>query len=225
VSRWLYPFERRLAWESRRLWAIVAIIAYFVLELLDRTLFHALYVGRGLIKQEQLSEIEAARNAYEQGPGVMMVKNTGYLPVWIAIGAALGLARRAMDGVRLIAAAAVAGGAADLLKPLIGRVRPCFTGGRHMYRHAAGWDDAKISYGMASSHGAVAFGAAFMVLFLYGRAGWVAMVLAAGCGLERMAAGAHFATDVYVGAALGYASARFLRPGGWYGTRAGLLLP
>jgi membrane-associated phospholipid phosphatase len=75
--------------------------------------------------------------------------------------------------------------------------------------------------GLPSSHAAVAFAAGFMVWFVYPRAGPVALAVAAGCGLTRMLAGAHFGTDVFVAGVVGYAIARLLRPGGWAGHRKG----
>ena len=115
----------------------------------------------------------------------------------------------------------LAGAAAEILKPLVGRIRPMFTDGRHLFRHVTGLTDDQISYGMASSHAAVAFGAAFAILFVYGGPGWVALAVAAGCGVTRMMTGAHFATDVYIAAVLGYAFARVVCPR----EREGLLLP
>ena len=219
MSRWLFKFERGLAWERGRRWAIAILAGYLVLYWVDRAIFHWSYVGAGMDKDAA----QGAREAFEGRLWAQMLRLTGYLPVWLAVGAVLAVSRRAMDGLRIVAAAALGGGLAEVLKPLVGQVRPRFTDGVHMFRHATDFADSEISYGMASSHVGVAFGAACTLVFLYGRAGWAAVVLAAGCGVERVMAGSHFATDVYVAALLGYASARLVRPGGWTGQ--GPMLP
>jgi len=213
MSGWLFTFERRLAWERRRRWAIALLGAYLVLYWLDRALFHRLYVGG------------AGRGAFEAMGPAAMAKSAGYLPVWLALGATLALVRRGADGARVAGAAALGGALAEALRPVVAQVRPLYTDGVHRFGHAPGFADGQISFGMPSSHAGVAFGAACMLVFLYGRAGLVAAAVAAGCGVERMMAGSHFATDVYVGALLGYASARLLRPGGWRGRHRGLMLP
>ena len=238
MSTWLYPFERRVRWDKRRRLFIALIVGYFIVWLLDRVLFRALFVGRGINESDPLKRLtlyDDARRSFENKDWVETLRAAGYLPVWIAVGVALLLAfrpwrmisptpaaaRRAWGGLLVVVAAAIAGGLAEALKPLVGRLRPLFTEGRHIFRHVEGIPDERLSYGMASSHAGVAFGAAFALLFLYGPPGWVAIVVAAGCGLTRMMAGAHFATDVYVAAALGYAAARLLIPR----EREGLLLP
>ncbi len=231
MSRWLYPFERQALWQRRRRLAIVLLVGFVVLSLLDRSLYHWLFAGAGL----ELDAIDAVRRSQEGKDAVAALRTAGYLPAWIAVGAALliaarpwrreGLkgdgARRAWGGLLVILSAALAGGVADAIKPVIGRVRPMFSDGRHLFWRVEGIPDDRISYGMASSHAAVAFGAAFAILFLYGRPGWVALAIAAGCGVTRMMSGAHFATDVYVAAVLGYAFARLLVPR----EQEGLLLP
>jgi membrane-associated phospholipid phosphatase len=143
--------------------------------------------------------------------------------MWLVVALVLAAAGRLADGVRIAAGAALGGIFAEALKPVVGQVRPHLVEGAHRYWRVEGVEG--LSYGMASSHAAVAFGAAWGIVFLYGRAGWIVLGLAAACALERMMAGAHFATDVYVGAVLGYAGARLVRAGGWAGVREGLLVP
>jgi membrane-associated phospholipid phosphatase len=213
MSRWLFKFERGLLWEQVRRWAIAVLAVYLVLYWTDRGVFHWLYVGA------------ASRGEFEARGWAAMLKSAGYLPVWMAVGAVLALLGRGADGARVVGAAALGGALAEALRPIVGQVRPMFTDGAHVYQHSRLLDGVPISFGMASSHAGVAFGAACALAFLYGRAGLVALVLAAGCGVERMMAGSHFATDIYVGALLGYASARLVRPGGWRGIAEGLVLP
>jgi len=63
---------------------------------------------------------------------------------------------------------------------------------------------------MASSHTAVAFGAAAMLARLFPGARIVWYGVAAGCALTRVASGAHFMSDVVVGALLGWLAAWML---------------
>lgn len=142
------------------------------------------------------------------------LRGVGFLPTWLAIGGAIILAgghkRASRAGALLIASPAIAGGLAELLKPIVARYRPEFAEGVHKYHVST--DPSSGPYGFASSHAAVAFGAAFMLLFVYPRAGVLALLLAAGCAWTRILSGAHFASDVVAGIVIGYACARLLRP-------------
>ncbi len=53
-------------------------------------------------------------------------------------------------------------------------------------------------------HGAVAFGAAFMLWRLHPRAAPVWMALACGCGATRVLSRAHFVSDVVASAFVGF---------------------
>jgi len=215
MTSWSSPYERRMR-RRRRISTLAALLAVFlVLYWLDRSLFHWLYVGDG----EPVRKLEL-RDWYRT------LRVTGTLWPWLFIGAAMWLysrggkarGRAAWAEARILAAAAVAGGVAEFLQMLTGRLRPNATDGLHVYR---GWDrfTNTSGLGLPSSHAAVAFAAAFMVAFIYPRAGVVAVLAAMGCGLSRMLAGAHFATDVFVAAVVGYAMARLIRPGGWRGDK------
>ena len=71
----------------------------------------------------------------------------------------------------------------------------------------------------------MAFGAAFMVWFLWPAAGLVALLGAGLCGLTRLMAGGHFLSDVLGAALVGYAMSRLMRPGSWRGGDRGPFLP
>jgi membrane-associated phospholipid phosphatase len=149
------------------------------------------------------------------------LRAVGYLPTWLAVGGALALAsvpisrasfapaaaRRArVAGLAIVASALASGLAAEVAKRLVGRVRPSGDNANHFKPFLSAFtDDSNLS--MPSSHAAVAFGAAWMVWRLAPAPGALALVLAAGCGLTRLLVGAHYATDVLVGAAIGYAAA------------------
>jgi undecaprenyl-diphosphatase len=96
---------------------------------------------------------------------------------------------------------------AELLKLVMRRHRPSpVNDGQHVYD----WFGPHVEgrgLGLASSHTAVAFGAAAILWMWSPRAGVLAGLLACGCAMTRMFAGAHFLSDVYAGAVLGWLGA------------------
>jgi membrane-associated phospholipid phosphatase len=235
MSRWHSPRERGMIWQRRRRITIVLLTVLLLLLLLDRTFYHALYIGPDPVDLKRL----------EEAGWYQMFRVVGYLPTWIFIGLAMflqGLAAAPSlrapvsgnDGSRsvtlwagplIVASAALSGLIADVVKPVIGRLRPLQTDGFHRYHGVPDNILQGPAYGLPSSHAAVAFGAAFMLMFLYPRAGLVAVVAAVGCALTRTLTGAHFVTDVFVAALLAYAIARAVRPSGWSGGSQRPLLP
>lgn len=216
---WLYPIERKVRAARRRNAAIVILAVYLVLAIADRAAFQALYVG-----SEHLPRLEE-RHWY------WTFRVLGSLSFWIPMAVVLALCtpslRAGIDRAwRLLASAVLAGAGAELLKLLAGRDRPINTGGDYVYRGLLERFTDPAG-GMPSSHAAVAFGALSLLAFLHAhpRARAALLLAAAGCALTRVISGAHFLTDVYVGALLGYASARLLRPEGWHARRRELLLP
>jgi membrane-associated phospholipid phosphatase len=145
----------------------------------------------------------------------------GFLPTWIFLGAALVMQdwpRRATEGtgaalrrgLLVMFSAALGGGLAEVTKILVRRLRPSAEAGEYVFR---AWSDRPLStsgLGMASSHVGVAFGALAMLALLFPRGRPVWFALAAGCAYSRMAAGAHFLSDVTVAAVLGIATAAIL---------------
>jgi membrane-associated phospholipid phosphatase len=221
MSRYLFPFERRAQKRKRVTIAAVLIAAFLALWLFDRAAFHWLFVG-----EADLQRIEG-KDWYRA------FRIVGTLWPWLFITAALALhgldrtrrERRAetpeFAAILIFASAAVAGLAAEILQVLTGRLRPRITEGRTVFRGLIHRFEDTGGLCFPSSHAAVAFGAAFMVCFLYPAPGVIALIAAAACGLTRLVSGGHFLTDVFGAALLGYATARLLRPGSW----RGLLLP
>ena len=138
-----------------------------------------------------------------------LLRVMGYLPLWLLLGTALVLhdwPRRTAESVRpalrrgllLVGGAAVSGIVGELLKLLFRRERPRAHDGEYFFR--AFTDRPLHSGGLAlpSSHAIVAFGAAAMLARLFPRAAPVWYLLAAGCAFTRVAAGAHFVSDVVV---------------------------
>jgi membrane-associated phospholipid phosphatase len=143
-----------------------------------------------------------------------MLRIMGFLPFWILGAIALGLcdaayhvvrgARRYARALLLFFGAALGGLAAEVMKILARRERPDAEIGEYVFR---GWAEQPFhtgGLGLASSHAGVAFGAAFMLARLFPRARWVWYTLGAGCAYSRVAAGAHFVSDVVVAGVLSY---------------------
>lgn len=185
---------------------VVFLLGLVVLTLTDRWLFTTLR--------------HPDRVTLESKDWYQFFRAMGYLPTWLAVGAAFiihDLARRApwplRRGTLVILAPIVAGALAELLKVLVPRQRPINNGaidGEYVWGTPFEALRGVGNHGLASSHAAVAFGAAFVISRLFPGAGVVLIPLALACALTRMLTGAHFATDVYVGAGLGYAAAAIL---------------
>jgi membrane-associated phospholipid phosphatase len=141
------------------------------------------------------------------------LRELGYWPVWIVVGVVIMLAdmrpsagmhrgKLLSRGMLVVMASGFGGAAAELLKAATHRFRPGETG-EYMFSWMVNGDRGP-GFGLASSHAGVAFGAAFMLARLFPRVGPVVILLAVGCGVTRLLAGAHFATDVYVAACMSY---------------------
>lgn len=147
---------------------------------------------------------------YEEDWG-RMLRVMGFLPLWILAATALALHDRTpvRELVRsraglLVLGAGLGGLAAELLKLLIRRGRPGELG-EYVFRPFTERPFSTGGLGMPSSHALVAFGAAAILSRIFPRAWPVWWLLAWGCGLSRVAAGAHFLSDVVVAALVGWA--------------------
>ncbi|MCX6835389.1 MAG: phosphatase PAP2 family protein [candidate division Zixibacteria bacterium] len=89
---------------------------------------------------------------------------------------------------------------AGLLKPMIGRLRPCQTlQNIHLLVNCGGGKS------MPSSHAANAFGQAVLFSVIYSRWAWPLLVFAALVALSRVFVGVHYPFDILVGAIIGAA--------------------
>ena len=143
-----------------------------------------------------------------------MLRVMGFLPLWATAALALVLhdwplraergTRAALSrGLLLLLGAGLGGLAAELLKLVFRRERPRAHGGEYVFR---AWTERPFSTGglaLPSSHALVAWGAAGVLAHLFPRARWVWYALAAGCSWSRVAAGAHFVSDVVLSAVVG----------------------
>ena len=132
----------------------------------------------------------------------------GFLPLWLVAALALSLVDRERYGYArgaLLAGSATLGGiSAELLKLLLRRERPAANDGEYVFRAFSERTFSTGGLALPSSHALVAFGAAAMLSRLFPRARLVWWSVAWGCGLTRVAAGAHFLSDVVVAAIVGW---------------------
>lgn len=145
---------------------------------------------------------------YEEDWG-RLLRVMGYLPTWVFAAAALVLhdwplrtAGRVMPafrrGLLLLGGVAAGGIAAELLKLVFRRERPRAHEGEYFFRTFADRPFHSGGLALPSSHAMVAFAAAAVLARLFPRARVVWYLLAIGCGLTRVAAQAHFLSDVVV---------------------------
>jgi membrane-associated phospholipid phosphatase len=87
---------------------------------------------------------------------------------------------------------------AQLLKPLVARVRPC-----HVIDGVRLLVDCSQGLSFPSSHAANTFGQAVFLGVLYPRARWFLVAFAAVVSYSRIAVGVHYPLDVVAGAVVG----------------------
>lgn len=139
-----------------------------------------------------------------------MLRVMGFVPLWLAASAALVLHDRTPPRAilrsrgGLIALGAILGGAAaELLKLVFRRLRPGEFG-EYLFRPFTERPFSTGGLGLPSSHALVAFGAAAVLARVFPRARTIWWGLAWGCGFSRIAAGAHFLSDVVVAFVIGW---------------------
>ncbi len=188
--------------------AVVAVLALGAAHLLDRAAYTWLYDP----------------GVYDHDWG-RMLRTLGFLPFWLVGAVALWLHDRGPAGgetgaagargpgspprawrrALLLALAPTASGiAGELLKLVIRRERPWAAGGAYVFRPFSDRPLSGAGLAMPSSHAVVAFGAAFALARLFPRTAPVWYLLATACALTRVAARAHFLSDVTLGALLAW---------------------
>ncbi|HXQ28177.1 MAG TPA: phosphatase PAP2 family protein [Gemmatimonadales bacterium] len=157
---------------------------------------------------------------YDRG-WARLLRVVGYAPTWAIAALALTLrdwgtpsrasiGQAARRGLVLFMSVSISGLLAEALKLLFRRERPALTGGAHVFR---AWSDQPFSsaqLGLPSSEGAVAFAAGAALARLFPEASVVWYGLAIGCGLTRVAAGAHFMSDVVLAGVVGYVTSAWI---------------
>jgi membrane-associated phospholipid phosphatase len=180
------------------LFAAILILLFVVAQLTDQwTFHHFVYAG-----------------VYDRGWG-RMLRGAGYVPLWGLVALAFvlhdwvprarqTLRRASRRGLLLFWSPAAAGAAAELLKLAFRRERPSLTDGAHVFRP---WSDRPFStaeLGLPSSEAAVAFAAAAVLARLFPEARVLWYGVALGCALARVAARAHFMSDIVFAALVGH---------------------
>jgi len=186
------------------LFAAILILLFVVAQLTDQwTFHHFVYAG-----------------VYDRGWG-RMLRGAGYLPFWGLVALAFvlhdwvprarqTLRRASRRGLLLFWSPAIAGVAAELLKLAFRRERPSLADGAHVFRP---WSDRPFStaeLGLPSSEAAVAFAAAAVLARLFPEARVLWYGVALGCALTRVAARAHFMSDIVFAALVGHVVALIL---------------
>ena len=133
----------------------------------------------------------------------------GSLWPWLLFSIALALSgkefgqpNRAKKSGFLLLSPALSGIWAELLKLTLRRERPSQLEA-YVFRSFADRPWSSSGLGLPSSHAAVAFGGSMALMILFPRLRWPALVMAIGCALSRVASGAHYVTDVFLGALIG----------------------
>jgi membrane-associated phospholipid phosphatase len=140
-----------------------------------------------------------------------MLRVIGSLVFWLPLTLAVWLERRARDPQNagrawlLLAAPTLGGGVGELLKMLFRRERPGPHDGEWVFRAFTDRPFDTKDLGLPSSHVVVAFAGAAVLARMFPRAAPVVYLLAAGCGLSRVLARAHFVSDSVTGALAGWA--------------------
>jgi membrane-associated phospholipid phosphatase len=175
-----------------RRWLVVSAAAIVAAHLLDALAWQHLRVP----------------TVYEKDWG-RLLRSMGFLPTWLLVALAWWLQVREPGARRtgtwlLVAGPALGGLAAEVLKLLVRRLRPDPELFGYAFRTFADGPWSNRGMGMPSSHTLVAFAGAFALARLFPRARWVFYALAAGCGLSRVMATAHYLSDTVVAACVAW---------------------
>jgi len=149
-----------------------------------------------------------------------LLRVLGFYPLWLIVAVVLlldgrnrwipptrgGPCERACAAM-LALAPALGGAVAELGKLTFRRLRPGEIPGEYAFRALADRPFYSGGLGLPSSHTLVAFAAAATMARIFPRTAPLWYLLAAGCGLTRVLAGAHFLSDVVVAGILGWATA------------------
>lgn len=165
-----------------------------------------------LLVDKAVFDVLHAPRVYDSDLGKLF-RIMGFAGTWVALAAAVRLQQGADASQRAVAtrrawllfwSPMLAGAVAEVLKIVARRERPAIHDGLYGFRpwDERTWNGAGLAF--PSSHAAVAFGGAAMLARLFPRARWVGYVLAAGCAATRVAARAHFVSDVVFAAGLGW---------------------
>ena len=130
-----------------------------------------------------------------------MLRTVGYLPAWLVLALGIWLETHDRRAALLIALVPTVGGLlCAILQVVLRRERPGLHAGHYFFRPFHDRPLHGSEFGLPSSHAMVAFSGAWLLCWLYPRAWPVWLALATACAISRVAAQAHFLSDVTVGA-------------------------
>jgi len=179
-------------------WLVLSAVAILAAHLLDETAWRLLRLP----------------TVYEKDWG-RLLRSMGFLPTWLLFALAYWLhqrdhIQRRAHTIFLVLSPAMGGLAAETLKLLFRRLRPDADTFGYAFRSFAEGPWSNRGMGLPSSHALVAWAGAFALARLFPRARWVLYGLAAGCGVTRVMASAHFLSDTVVAACVGWAVVELL---------------
>jgi membrane-associated phospholipid phosphatase len=201
------PQERTHRWLTLYQLGAALVIAFVIVSLFDFILLNALC--------EIDPETRRVDRSFESEDWYTLLRNIGFIGTWIVVALAFLLTDRNLKrAIPILISPVLAGLAAEVLKLIFARERPVSDaiiqeGGYHFRFPFSGFIDGS-NLGLPSSHTAVAFGGACILAFFLPKIRILLIALALGCGYSRMITGAHFASDVFLGALVGYAIARWI---------------
>jgi membrane-associated phospholipid phosphatase len=196
---------QRDAWrlQVRPINAVLLVVAGFIVAImLDTSVLHW---------TEHVSRNIETKDWYR------LLRVAGYGPSWLIIALAMylvyGNKTPAQDGgpsglrrgLFLLSSVAAAAGCAVVLKPVFRRLRPEKAEGLLYVFRPLGertLDGGGLS--LPSEHAAVAFGAVFALWILIPQGRWLWLLIGIGCGMTRILVHAHYVSDVYIAAVLGW---------------------
>jgi membrane-associated phospholipid phosphatase len=235
------PRELRL-WRLRRLtFALLVLAVFLAFTSLDHWIWSIMLLPQRavdvMIDGDRVHATQSATEWLRAKDWYQVLRQAGYLPTWFLIAAAMLLhdltqrlrtpiAQRPLlptpeqplewwrRGTLIALAPTLAGLIAEALRVVLRRSRPGEDGLHHW---GWPWSDYHGSFGLPSSHAAVAFAGALMLARFLPGTGPILLLWACGCALSRLLPGAHFASDTFLGAVVSFAAVRLLlrtiRPG------------
>ena len=192
---YLSPAEKKQRRFNRLRTAGIVLVGLIIATLLDFPLLHLFYNNPAI----QIGEHDWYR----------ALRVLGFMGTWIVVGILFGLHDRSRHrGLSIFYATISAGIIAELLKMTFARERPVHEGviqkGFYHFRGLfSGFSDA-TNLGFPSSHAAVAFAGCLTLAAFIPNTKRFLLFLAIGCAITRLLTGAHFTSDVYLGAIVGW---------------------
>lgn len=192
---YLSPKEKKHRRMVRLRTSAIVLVGFILFTLLDFPLLHIFYMGDD--------------RAVENHDWYRMLRVVGFMGTWAIIALLFIIHdRNRHRGAAVFLSALISGAVAEFAKLIFARERPVEgnqiqEGLYHFRGFLSGFTDGS-NLGLPSSHAAVAFGGCLMLAALIPNTRRFLFLLALGCAITRMLTGAHFATDVYLGAIIGW---------------------